>query len=710
MDENGGRTSVKRPRQDESATENWADAQSSLAAALGLSILLVEGHQPPALAVANDNSICNQFQNSPTRAHLCEPFCGTAYKRAMKAGEAVPYRCHAGLHCVAMPVALDKKKKFAIIGGRAFLTTADYRAFAERTRTGDLQDMLSGDLFKNVIFGAHRDLNDLVRRVSTLAIEYQDRIIPAQTTQPRIDVTESFSKRINFPTIDVQTDTTGQDDAIEYACQAPMRALAEKCHLDSLALLLQRDDALLPAFVAGKFVTQPSLLRVENRSGELFEAAQKADSLMMLETREGIEISALSNGSKRVNAKNSLELFPLVVDKGVKGVLIVADAVLDSDKRLLISTFCRELALPLEILRLRGELELRARYADSLHSFTSGIIAGDAMETYSSILSQSTELLHARRSSLLLFDEASNELTVKAALGPHAKSAGAERVRLGDGVSGEVMLNGRPLIVRDMNVSGRTPAPADRLYETRSFISYPISIRGRKLGVLNVTDKVDGSPYDETDLGLIETLAPQMALALDRADWQEKAAQFQLISITDPLTGLLNRRYLEERLAEELKRSERQNYAMGFLMIDIDDFKYYNDQNGHQAGDLALEMTAQCLKSVLRAADVASRYGGEEFCILLPQTSLDEASAIAERIRQRVERTRVPYGKTQPLGVVTVSIGVSAFDERRQSPKAIIGAADRALYLAKRRGKNRVEILHDDDPDVVNRDANERAN
>jgi diguanylate cyclase (GGDEF)-like protein len=235
-------------------------------------------------------------------------------------------------------------------------------------------------------------------------------------------------------------------------------------------------------------------------------------------------------------------------------------------------------------------------------------------------------------------------------------------------------------------------------------------MRGRKLGVLNMTDKEDGSPYDADDLHLIEAIAPQLALALDRAEWQEKATQFQLISITDPLTGMLNRRYLEERLAEELKRSERQNYPMSFLMLDIDDFKFYNDQNGHQAGDLALEMTAQCVKSVLRGADIASRYGGEEFCILLPQTHIEEATAIAERIRQRVEHTRVPHGKGQPLGAVTVSIGVSAYRGTPQTPEAIIGAADRALYLAKRQGKNRVQVLGDEPTDPTRRDANERAN
>ena len=91
-------------------------------------------------------------------------------------------------------------------------------------------------------------------------------------------------------------------------------------------------------------------------------------------------------------------------------------------------------------------------------------------------------------------------------------------------------------------------------------------------------------------------IGPQVALALERAEWQERATEFQLMSITDPLTALTNRRYLEERLAEELSRSKRYDYSMSFLMIDIDDFKAYNDKNGHQAGDLALQITAHCLK------------------------------------------------------------------------------------------------------------------
>lgn len=133
-------------------------------------------------------------------------------------------------------------------------------------------------------------------------------------------------------------------------------------------------------------------------------------------------------------------------------------------------------------------------------------------------------------------------------------------------------------------------------------------------------------------------------------------------------------------------------------MIDIDDFKSYNDRNGHQAGDVALKMTAHALKASLRSADVACRYGGEEFCIVLPQTSLGEAEVIAERMRERVASKEYPFGKSQPLGAVTVSIGISSFALHIDTAEKVIAAADRALYNAKRKGKNQIEFYTENLP------------
>jgi diguanylate cyclase (GGDEF)-like protein len=715
------------------APEEWAEAQESLAAASGLSILLVSGPQPPALAVSNNNSICQAFQSSPKHVRLCDPYCGQAHERALKAGSTTHYRCHAGLHCFTMPVQISKgKKKLAVIGGRAFLTSADYRALAERFRVGDLQELLSSDLFKNVVFASRQDLDDLAVGVAEVVAQFKGGTGETETQavvakdeggeagaagsaalkdEREASVATPVGQANVHAAQPAATQTVGlfhsryfqPGGAFSEACSTALDSLAQKHQLKSLALLMRDRNSLLFACGKGRFEKFTPPLEIGLKDARLGVVAKARTSLALYEDAEGYK--PLGNLQGAVDASKKAELFPLVVGDEVKAALLIAETKLTDEKRAAIANYCRDIALPLEVLRLRTELEQRTKFADYLQSFTERIYSLEPADTYHSILHHSAELLHAERGSLLLFDEASNELAVKAAMGLNADARSQTRIRLGDGVSGGVMLAGRPLVVRDLKASGHKPAPAERLYKTDSFISFPISIGGRKVGVLNVTDKAGGGSYDQIDLDLLETIAPQMALALDRAEWHEKAEQFQLISITDPLTGLLNRRYLEERLAEELRRSKRQGYEMSFMMIDIDDFKQYNDRNGHQAGDLALEMTAQCLKSALRGADVASRYGGEEFCILLPQTALTEALAIAERIKRRIERTRFPNGKQQPLGAVTVSIGVAAFSPERETPEAIIRDADRSLYLAKHQGKNRVRSLADAEPDASNGNA-----
>ena len=348
-----------------------------------------------------------------------------------------------------------------------------------------------------------------------------------------------------------------------------------------------------------------------------------------------------------------------------------------------------------EVDRLRSELDHRSQLAQSLQRFLERISSREPQKTYQAILKHSMELLRAERASLWVFDEDSNEISLKAALGFAVSTAEVIPNRMGEGISGGVLESGKALVVSDLERAGLTAAPAERKYRTKSFISYPITMRGRKIGVLNVADKTGDEKFDGVDLSLLELLGPQIAVALESAEWHERATQFQLMSITDPLTGLLNRRYLEERLSDELNRSERYNYSMSCLMIDIDDFKTYNDRNGHQAGDVALKITAHALKAALRSADVACRYGGEEFCILLPQTSITEAGVIAERMRQRVAEREYPFGKSQPLGNVTVSIGISTLGKHIDTGEKVIAAADRALYNAKSQGKNRIEFYAD---------------
>ncbi|PYT02456.1 MAG: hypothetical protein DMF65_06525 [Acidobacteria bacterium] len=746
----------------------WVEVLEELAASTGLSLLLVEGRQPPSLAIANNNSICHAFQSSPTHAHLCQPDCGEAYFRAQSAGASVEYRCHVGLHCVAVPVRLTTEKPLAIIGGRCFLRVADYRVLAERIRAGDLTDLLSADLFSNVVFGARQDLDDLAERVAESAREFSEsRQKPAQagrtaptsderpTTedsksadeQPRVktsaapshaaengrgefdtaeseetngaaepaeltaepeELTEAKTRREAKAdktkadveeSVAVEAATTAESTvehaqptrsrklqtggSLEEACRRAVRTLVEDYGVKSLALLLRADESFYATCVTGVFEKTPPRVALKPKEIRLLLAATGEDS-----------IAVPAGGRTSSKHEDAVELFPLVVGEEIKGALLVGDAGLGDEQRQALASFCRDISMPLELIRLREELERRVRAATHQRAFTEVVNSALPEDAYTTILRHSAELLRAERGSLLLFDERAGELSGKAAVGPRADVARGARMRLGEGVAGQALREGRPVVVRDVShTPGHHPAPAERSYKTNSFISYPIVVGGRKVGVLNVTDKAGGGAYDEFDLGLLDMIAPQMALALDRVEWHSKATQFQLLSVTDPLTGLLNRRYLEERLQEELERSKRHRFAMSFMMVDIDDFKAYNDKHGHQAGDLALEMTAQCLKTALRSADVAARYGGEEFSILLPQTSTSEARVIAERIRRRIERTHFPHDTSQPLGSVTVSIGISSFGPELDSPVEIVYAADQALYVAKSHGKNCVEAF-----------------
>jgi len=148
----------------EDAPPAWLEMQDSLAEASSLALLLVDGYQPPALAVSNNNSICHTFQSSPEHVRLCDPYCGMAHSRAMEAGGTVEYKCHAGLSCFAKPVEIAAKRKLAVIGGRAFVTSADYQRLMERFHKGDLQDLAADEVFANIIFSDSQRIEELAER------------------------------------------------------------------------------------------------------------------------------------------------------------------------------------------------------------------------------------------------------------------------------------------------------------------------------------------------------------------------------------------------------------------------------------------------------------------------------------------------------------------------------------------------------------------
>ena len=215
--------------------------------------------------------------------------------------------------------------------------------------------------------------------------------------------------------------------------------------------------------------------------------------------------------------------------------------------------------------------------------------------------------------------------------------------------------------------------------------------QGDSLGVLSIDDSslcecAVGARTVQRKLRLAETLSEQIALAFANLHLRD-TLKYQ--SLRDSLTGLFNRRHMEDSLERELLRAARSQTPVTVLMIDIDHFKRFNDVYGHAAGDLLLRELGTVLRSLVRGGDISCRYGGEEFLMIMTETNLEAGCQRAENIRQQVAGMQVRcHGEI--LRKVTVSIGVAGFPVNGDSAGAIVKAADEALYRAKREGRDRV--------------------
>jgi diguanylate cyclase (GGDEF)-like protein/PAS domain S-box-containing protein len=221
-----------------------------------------------------------------------------------------------------------------------------------------------------------------------------------------------------------------------------------------------------------------------------------------------------------------------------------------------------------------------------------------------------------------------------------------------------------------------------------SYVCVPIMAQGEALGVLHFQAVEGSAAVSDSELSFRTTFAGQVGLSVANIRLRE-ALRTQ--SIKDALTGLYNRRYLEEMLDREIRRAVRASQPLGILMIDIDHFKKFNDTYGHDAGDTVLREAASFLTRSVRVEDIACRFGGEEFVVILPTADLSAAQMRAERIRSKISELAVLH-QGSSLGRITISVGVAGLPIHGTSPKELLEAADAALYRAKKAGRDRVVL------------------
>ena len=255
---------------------------------------------------------------------------------------------------------------------------------------------------------------------------------------------------------------------------------------------------------------------------------------------------------------------------------------------------------------------------------------------------------------------------------------------------------GRPYLLEDPAIEIVCPhVDAD----ASSYLCVPLAAQSETLGLLHVQFRSRGNMAKRHEQMLERqriavTLGEHLSLAL--ANFRLRATLRER-STRDELTGLYNRRFLEEALDREIRRAVRENRPLGVIMIDLDHFKRFNDAYGHASGDFVLRLVGEYLQSSVRAEDIACRYGGEEFAILLPKASAEDTTRRAEAVREGVSAMR-PVDAGSRFPPVTLSMGVAAFPEHGSSGEAVLRAADQALYLAKARGRDRVEVAESPPP------------
>lgn len=316
------------------------------------------------------------------------------------------------------------------------------------------------------------------------------------------------------------------------------------------------------------------------------------------------------------------------------------------------------------------------------------------------ILGKAIETIKAEKGSLMLYDEMKEELIVKVVFGLPDKETEEKindgllectTIRIGEGIAGDVLVSKRAIIT---NLGSDDPKfKHSEVSRVSSILCVPLIANGEAIGVINITNKMDGELFNQDDMDFMVALANQAAIAINNARLYELATK-------DGLTKLYLYRHFYYLLDHEIKRADRYDHSISLLMMDIDDFKNINDTYGHQVGDQILREIANVISQTCRKIDLPSRYGGEEFSVILPETPKENAVIIAERLRKKIESIQVDAKDNQKVST-TISIGIASYPSDSSDLKGLIEKADEALYFAKKQGKDCTAQFYEDGSFVV---------
>jgi diguanylate cyclase (GGDEF)-like protein len=334
------------------------------------------------------------------------------------------------------------------------------------------------------------------------------------------------------------------------------------------------------------------------------------------------------------------------------------------------------------------ELESRLAEIFFTHEFFKALTSFSTVEDVTSLIVDGANgILGAEISAVYLHD--GDDCMRLAAVQGRPVAELVETIALPETIVGRAVEDG---MAQESDVAPGDPSAAwyRDANEIRSQIAVVLRAGDEFIGVL-VIGSANYRAFEGAEVDRLQVIANQASLALQNALLHE---ELERLSVTDRLTELYNHGYFQQRLDEEIGRAVRFSHPLALVMMDLDDFKSFNDTHGHPVGDVLLRHVSRIIRENLREMDVAARYGGEEFVVVLPETDLEGARKVAERIRRGLEEEPVDIEGVGRVGR-TVSLGVAVFPVDAATPSRLIEAADRAMYRAKRAGKNRTTAIAD---------------
>lgn len=605
---------------------------------------------------------CEVFGKGLSCGKACHDICERAARLAIDRGRPVVFRCNTGLLFFAVSLDYETLPGCCILGGGLREKPMDLSRMEAAALRWDTNPFKLLEKLDSLPSASIDEVKEAARKVRRLIGSLQKENLQSRLLEKTVSVIRAVSA--------VSSEIDRSNNAEE----------AVYLFVEALSVLFDIRKILIPLFdeyegwkVAVKTGIPEEVEGVSlGMLGELFDCPSAYGAVADIEWEQFFPGLSVSKGLS----------IPLNYGEELLGVVGLFDSEIAARDIPVLELLAGKLCVKLAILRKEEERKRQATDSRKVVDILGGMSVMNSEEVYRRILQTASDLTDASSGSVMRINDNGTTLHIEAVKGINPRLAGNMHQSIGTGIAGKVAMEGEPVVVDDIENDSRFGMPNRSRFKTRSFICMPIKARGVTRAILSLADKKDGGPFTKADLDVLTSMLNQAALILERTESERKAETLENLSMTDPETGLFNRRYLQLRLEEEFNRCTRYSQELALMMIRLDRYDIYCNLCGSIAGQTALKKAAGVINDSARTMDVITYLGNGTFSVLLPETAQRESCIVAERIRGRISRTVFVQEDNLPSGTLTASIGIASLADDCETAEAIFAAAHAALERA----------------------------